>query len=177
VTAGGASWGALPHFWTTYGLGRMGLYLSQSQLPAAFQAQDKTSFDGTTKYAVCIYDDGNVLVADLLVDRAGAICLPGKPCWKAVSDKGYKFKDKATASDGVKKILGKGGDAEKGKVIVKAKNTEKKGQTNLPTGIAAALNESTQATVQVITSDASCFSMVASQVKKDDGVIYKAKVP
>jgi xylan 1,4-beta-xylosidase len=46
VTAGGSSWGALPHFWTTYGLGRMGLYLNQSQLPAAFQAQDKTSFDG-----------------------------------------------------------------------------------------------------------------------------------
>jgi xylan 1,4-beta-xylosidase len=46
VTAGGSSWGALPHFWNTYGLGRMGLYLSQSQLPAAFQAQDKMSFDG-----------------------------------------------------------------------------------------------------------------------------------
>ena len=46
VTAGGSSWGALPHFWTTYGLGRIGLYLSQSQLPAAFQAQDKTNFDG-----------------------------------------------------------------------------------------------------------------------------------
>jgi xylan 1,4-beta-xylosidase len=46
VTAGGASWGALPHFWTTFGLGRMGLYLNQSQLSAAFQAQDKTNFDG-----------------------------------------------------------------------------------------------------------------------------------
>jgi xylan 1,4-beta-xylosidase len=46
VSAGGSSWGTLPHFWSTYGLGRMGLYLSQSQLPAAFQAQDKTSFDG-----------------------------------------------------------------------------------------------------------------------------------
>lgn len=46
VTAGEASWGALPHFWSTYGLGRMGLYLSQSELPPAFQAQDKTSFDG-----------------------------------------------------------------------------------------------------------------------------------
>jgi xylan 1,4-beta-xylosidase len=46
ITAGNASWGALPHFWSTYGLGRMGLYLNESQLPAAFQAQDKTSFDG-----------------------------------------------------------------------------------------------------------------------------------
>jgi xylan 1,4-beta-xylosidase len=46
VTAGGSTLGKLPHFWTTFGLGRMGLYLSQSQLPAAFQAQDKSSFDG-----------------------------------------------------------------------------------------------------------------------------------
>ncbi len=46
VTAGGSSWGALPHFWTTFGLGRIGLYLGASQLPTAFQAQDKTTFDG-----------------------------------------------------------------------------------------------------------------------------------
>jgi xylan 1,4-beta-xylosidase len=46
VTAGGESWGALPHFWTTFGLGRMGLYLDQSQLAAAHQAQDKLNFDG-----------------------------------------------------------------------------------------------------------------------------------
>jgi xylan 1,4-beta-xylosidase len=46
VTAGGSSLGPLPHFWTTFGLGRMGLYLGQSQLPAAFQAQDKTNFNG-----------------------------------------------------------------------------------------------------------------------------------
>jgi len=46
VTAGDSSWGALPHFWTTFGLGRMGLYLNQSQLPAAFQGQDKLNKDG-----------------------------------------------------------------------------------------------------------------------------------
>ena len=47
VTAGDASWGGLPHFWTTYGLGRIGLYLNQSELPAAFQGQDKLNHDGT----------------------------------------------------------------------------------------------------------------------------------
>jgi len=46
VTAGNEAWGALPHFWTTFGLGRMGLYLNQSELPAAFQAQDKLNHDG-----------------------------------------------------------------------------------------------------------------------------------
>jgi xylan 1,4-beta-xylosidase len=46
VSVTGESWGALPHFWSTYGLGRMGLYLSAAELPVAFQAQDRTNFDG-----------------------------------------------------------------------------------------------------------------------------------
>ncbi len=46
VNAGGDSWGALPHFWTTYGLGRMGLYLDRDKLAPEFQAQDRDSHDG-----------------------------------------------------------------------------------------------------------------------------------
>jgi xylan 1,4-beta-xylosidase len=46
VTAGETSLGALPHFWKTFGLGRLGLYLSSSQLPSAFQGQDKKNHDG-----------------------------------------------------------------------------------------------------------------------------------
>jgi beta-xylosidase len=40
------SWGALPHFWTTFGLGRIGLYLDQADLAAEHQAQDKLNHDG-----------------------------------------------------------------------------------------------------------------------------------
>lgn len=46
VNAGGDSWGSLPHFWTTYGLGRMGLYLDRDKLAPEFQAQDRDSHDG-----------------------------------------------------------------------------------------------------------------------------------
>src|SRR5690606_8505502 len=46
VTAGAESWGTLPHFWTTYGLGRMGLYLDRDLLAPEFQAQDRDSHDG-----------------------------------------------------------------------------------------------------------------------------------
>lgn len=46
VSAGGESWGMLPHFWTTYGLGRMGLYLDRDLLAPEFQAQDRDSHDG-----------------------------------------------------------------------------------------------------------------------------------
>lgn len=45
VKAGESSLGALPHFWNTFGLGRMGLYLDGSTLAADYQAQDKQSFD------------------------------------------------------------------------------------------------------------------------------------
>jgi len=45
VAAGGGSLGVLPHFWNTFGLGRLGLYLPSSSLDAAFQGQDKTNFD------------------------------------------------------------------------------------------------------------------------------------
>src|SRR5690606_37856594 len=41
VTAGGSSLGALPHFWTTYGLGRMGLYLDDSLLADEHKPQNK----------------------------------------------------------------------------------------------------------------------------------------
>lgn len=46
VTAGGSSLGALPHFWTTYGLGRMGLYLDDSLLADEHKPQNKLNADG-----------------------------------------------------------------------------------------------------------------------------------
>lgn len=38
--------GALPHFWTTYGLGRLGLYLPQETLAGEYSAQDRQNFHG-----------------------------------------------------------------------------------------------------------------------------------
>ncbi len=46
IVAGAEPWGPLPHFWTTYGLGRMGLYLDRDLLAPEFQAQDRESYDG-----------------------------------------------------------------------------------------------------------------------------------
>lgn len=45
VKAGESALGALPHFWKTFGLGRMGLYLDGAALDPAHQGQDKQSFD------------------------------------------------------------------------------------------------------------------------------------
>jgi xylan 1,4-beta-xylosidase len=42
----GLSRGALPHFWTTYGLGRLGLYLDGPSLTDPFLGQNKQDFHG-----------------------------------------------------------------------------------------------------------------------------------
>ncbi len=42
----GSPIGELPHFWTTFGLGRLGLYLERESLSEAHAAQDKDNFQG-----------------------------------------------------------------------------------------------------------------------------------
>ena len=66
-----------------------------------------------------------------------------------------------------------GGDTGKGKIKVIGKNTT----GNLPTGVAALLQNQTGATVQVLTSDASCFGVALTQVKKADGTVFNAVAP
>jgi len=106
-----------------------------------------------------------------VVDRAGDNCA-GVPCWKAVGGdppdgKGYKYKDEG---GGVRKILYKGGDAGKSKVIVKGKGS------GLPTGLAAALQSSTSARLQFRGSDAAvCLSVDVTDIKKQESDSFKAK--
>ena len=52
-----------------------------------------------------------------------------------------------------------------------------KGMLSLPLGIAAALSGNMRATLQVVTSDASCFSATLTSVKIADGVRFKATLP
>jgi hypothetical protein len=131
---------------------------------------------GTTSYAVCIYDQSGALKAEMEVDRAGEQC-GNKPCWKAVSTKGYKYGDKEASAGGIFKIRGRGGDVAKGQIQAKGRNTVVKGQTSLPTGIAAALLNETQVTVQILTSDASCFGSTLTNVRVADGLQFKAQEP
>jgi hypothetical protein len=129
---------------------------------------------GGTAYAVCIYDNLGGLVSHLSVDQAGNSCR-GNPCWKVLggappSGKGYKYKDGTLSSDGVSLILIKGGAAGQSKALVKA------GGSNLPGGITAALQSSTNATVQLRGSDATqCLSVTLTDIKKQDSNTFKAK--
>jgi len=128
---------------------------------------------GGTAYKVCVYATGQ-LRGEYTVARAGETC-SDQPCWSAKSDKGYKYKDKSTTADGILKINLSGGDAGKGTVVVVGKNNAS--PPTMPTGIAAALQNQTSATVQVLTSDASCFGVSLTSVKKADGSIFKAVMP
>lgn len=143
---------------------------------AVTQAQFGDPVDDGTSYALCIYTSANALAGELSVAKAGEVC-EGKACWSEVSTKGYKYGDKAASADGVGKITLGGGDAGKGKISLGAKNNAAKGQNSLPIGIATALSGSTSARVQLLTSDASCFEAVLTDVKDADGTVFSAVGP
>jgi hypothetical protein len=140
-------------------------------VPAVTPGQFGDPVTGDTAYKVCVYDASNQLKGEYTVARAGDTCVDG-PCWSAVS-KGFKYKDKDTTTDGILKINLFGGDPGKGKVLVVGKNKT----ATMPTGVALALQNQASATVQVLASDASCFGVIVTQVKKADGTLFKALTP
>lgn len=79
------------------------------------------------------------------------------------------------STDGVAKILFKGGDPGEGKADVSGKNNPKKGQTSVPTGVVTALTLNEAPTIQMVTTDGFCISATMTEVKKDDGAQYKAQ--
>src|SRR5262249_3996019 len=103
---------------------------------------------GGTAYDVCIYNGLNTLVRDFRIDRAGETTCDGNPCWKSIGQspplgKGYKFNDPTLSSDGVRKMLLKGGSFGSAKFVLKATNKS----ATLELGTAAALNGATDAQV------------------------------
>jgi len=137
------------------------------------QGQFGDPVNGSTVYAVCVYDAADVLRGQYLLTQAGAMC-GDKPCWKTVSDKGYQYKDKDATADGLTQAKLTGGDAGKGSVKIQGKNSS----GNLPTGVVAGLlNNPSGATVQVLSSNGACFSLGVTDVKKADATAFKANGP
>ena len=140
---------------------------------AVTQGQFGDPVNGTTAYAVCLYDAANALRGEYVVERATDMC-GDKPCWKAVSDKGYAYKDKDAAADGITQVKLTGGDAGKGQIKIQGKNSS----GNLPTGVAAGLaNNPSSATVQVLSSNLACFSIGLTDIKKAESTVFQAVGP
>ena len=141
---------------------------------ATTQAAFGNPATGTTRVALCLYDDGGSLIAHFVVDQGGQSC-GGKPCWRAKNTTGFAYQDKAVASDGIGNISYSSGDANRGKVDVAGWNSASRGQIALPTGVVAALSGNTSPIAQLVTSDGLCLGATLSDVTRDDGLQYKAR--
>jgi hypothetical protein len=128
---------------------------------------------GTTAYDLCIFDDADALVATFTVDQADHTC-GTKDCWKARKDTGWQYSDKEANSHGVKKIQLFGGEAGKTRIQFQAAFSDSAAISVMPTGIAAALEGSASARVQLVSSDAQCFEATVDQVKKATTDLFKA---
>jgi len=108
---------------------------------------------------------GQSLAGEINVDRPGNVCAGGKLCWKPIGKapndpkgpgKGYNYSDKDMSADGVLKLMYRGGSNGKSKALLKAKGA------NLPRAIAEQIQGSSQATVQLRSSDGVCLSLTVS---------------
>jgi hypothetical protein len=133
--------------------------------------------NSTTRYDVCVYNQADVLVADLTVDRGTQYC-GTKLCWKPNNSPGYTYGDRSASSDGVKGITVKSGGPGLGRVTVRAANRAPAGQTSMPTGITAQLQApNAGATVQVLSSDARCFEASLPTIRKNTPTQFNARKP
>ncbi len=77
----------------------------------------------TTDYALCIYDEsgGGAVSLSLAARIAGGGGCAGKPCWRAVGSKGYRYKDRNGIAGGIRALNLTSGADGKAKLRVKGK--------------------------------------------------------
>ena len=90
-----------------------------------------------------------------------------------MSDKGFKYTRQEHRCGRHLEDQVERRSAGKGNVQIIGKNTA----STLPTGIAASLQNQTSATIQLLTSDASCFGTALTRVKKANGTMFSAVGP
>lgn len=125
---------------------------------------------GTTA-SVCLYDSSANAQPLLAAAVPSAGTCSGRDCWKAFSTKGFKYADKAAASDGIFQIKLKEGAEGKAQVQAKAKGVEL-GTPTLPLQFPL--------TVQFLVDDGlatSCWQSEFSAPIKNDAAIVKTKGP
>lgn len=133
----------------------------------------------STSYRLCVYDQAG----GTPVFKMGATVTPGgtcgtKPCWKALSDKGWAYKNAGGNGDGIRKVMLKGGDAGKPQIQVHGKG----GDLSLPVPVSgtALFDQDPAVIVELHRTDAPvCWSSTfdTTSTKKNDGVQFRAVTP
>jgi cysteine-rich repeat protein len=123
-----------------------------------------------TAYALCIYDDsgagGRPRVLVSAVAPAGDICA-GKPCWKRVTTKGFKYKDAERSPDGIDTITLKSGVDGRAGVVVKAKGEA--------LGVAGDLSFVAPVLVQLRSEDGECWEAVYGSPTRSTPALFKSR--
>jgi len=144
-------------------------------LDEAVQSDFGDPVAGDPSYTLCLYDQADttpVLKMSATV-RAGGSCAD-KPCWKAVSDKGWAYKNKTNLSNGINKVAFKGGVAGKSSLQVAGKGAA----LPLPAPAGATHFFDHDVVVQLHGSNPqNCWSSTFTTAKKNDGEQYKAVTP
>lgn len=118
---------------------------------------------GTTAYTLCLYAGTTAL---------GEATVPGDATkWKVIgANKGYKYKDKTAAEDGIKVVVLKASLLNKSKAIVKGKGDALPDLPSMPFTLPV--------TAQLVNSDNNvCLTSVFNAAKKNADGKFKAKSP
>jgi len=120
----------------------------------------------TTRYELCLYDSRGIQMAMGVPPGAGWVTVgsPGSP-------KGYKYKDSAALSDGIKQIKTKASNLDKATVSVVGKGLQ------LPDTAALPLQYPVRA--QVYASDGMCWDAQfgVAETRKNEAEKFSAKTP
>jgi len=124
----------------------------------------------STAYTLCVYDstlDISSLAATLLVDVNGN--------WQDKDPKGWNYKDKVGLFAGVQKAQLKTGAPTKSKAQVKAKGAG----VPVPTAFSTDefFDQDSAVTVQLVSSDGTCWTSEFAANKKNTAEQFKAKAP
>jgi glucose/arabinose dehydrogenase len=133
--------------------------------PALSQSDFGDPVGGGTSYALCIYAGTGA--------AAVTAAIPGGSGWKALSTKGYTFKDRNAGGDGVFRARLQGGADGKSRLLVKAKGA------NLDLG-ALPLDQTADVRVQLTRDDTPvCWEAVfpPAAIHLNDPTGFKATVP
>jgi hypothetical protein len=148
-------------------------------VPALGQGDFGDPMNASTLYELCIYDQsGGTPVLKMGASVAPDGLCGGNPCWSALGNSGWRYKNGVGNGNGITKASLKAGASGKSKVQVKGAGAF----LPLPVPISGTefFDQDTQVVVQLHSSSpVNCWSSTfgPASTKKNDGVQFKAVTP